>query len=100
MDGRWVILNSHRLPSTDVIAIIYITLTLTLLLPTPGRYLAGLAPLRRSGLTLLLGRVGAMRFHMNGGHVPKPLFKARQFRIKMVFLNAQLFEDALLSQSS
>ena len=39
MDGRWVILNSHRLPSTDVIAIIYITLTLTLLLPTLGRYL-------------------------------------------------------------
>ena len=46
-------------------------------LPTLGRYPAGLAPLRRSGLTLLLGRVGLDAFHVNGGHVPKPLFKAR-----------------------
>ena len=96
MDGRWVILNSHRLPSTDVIAIIYITLTLTLLLPTLGRYLRwarSAAPFR---LNALLGRVGAMRFHMNGGHVPKPLLRPGQFRIKMVFLNAQLFRRCLI----
>ena len=36
----------------------------------------GLAPLRRSGLTLLLGRVGAMRFHMKRAMSQTP-FKAR-----------------------
>ena len=63
----------------------------SLLLPTLGRYLRwarSAAPFR---LNALLGRVGAMRFHMNGGHVPKPLLRPGQFRIKMVFLNAQLF---------
>ena len=37
-----------------------------------------------------------MRFHMNGGHVPKPLLRPGQFRIKMVFLNAQLFRRCLI----
>ena len=33
---------------------------------------------------------------MNGGHVPKPLLRPGQFRIKMVFLNAQLFRRCLI----
>ena len=68
----------------------------SLLLPTLGRYLRwarSAAPFR---LNAPLGRgVGAMRFHMNGGHVPKPLLRPGQF-IKMVFLNAQLFRRCLI----
>ena len=59
--------------------------------PTHGRYLLG-SPLRRSGLTLLLNRVGLNAFHMNGGHVPKPLFKARAVLNPSEFLTSNIFK--------
>ena len=56
---------------------------------------AGLAPLRRSGLTLLLNRVGLNALHMNGGHVPKPLLRPGQVgKVKHLMVNLTIDPDA------
>ena len=58
---------------------------------------AGLAPLRRSGLTLLSSRVGLNAFsHEMGDFPPNLLLRPGRFRIEMVFLNAQLFRRCLI----
>ena len=67
-------------------------MTSSLLSPPMVATSAGLAPLRRSGLTLLLNRVGLNAFHMNGGHVPKPLFKARAVLNPSEFLTSNIFK--------
>ena len=56
-----------------------------------GRCLAGLAPLRHSPDRSLLSRVGLNAFHMNGGHVPKPPFKARAVRNSDDFFKRSTF---------